>query len=171
MNKIITWVIGGVAVLALIIGSVALVGSQSSSQGIQDTSVFGASTPGTRFPHGITIGLPQNSPTNIGDIKAGTCALSNLGTTGQGIDVSQAASTTQRYSCAVTGVISTDIVIIANIATSSIETVNGWAIVGAIASSTSGYIDVILSNLTGTAKVPSAQGVGSSTPYIVIKTQ
>ncbi len=170
MNKIITWVIGGVAVLALIIGSVALVGSQSSSQGTQDTSVFGASTPGTRFPHGITIGLPQNSPTNIGDIKVTTCALSNLGVTGQGIDVSQAASTTQRYSCAVTGIVSGDIVIPV-IASTTIQTVNGWVIAGALASSTAGYVDVLLSNFTGTAKVPSAQGIGSTTALIIVKTQ
>lgn len=159
MNKIITWVIGLVALVALVIGSVALVGDQSAS-----TSTLGASTPGTRFPHGITIGLPSNSPTNIGDIKVGTCNL-------LGMDASQAASSTASYDCAVTGVVSGDLVFAALSTTTSNTSVLNWAVTASKASTTAGFITLRVSNFSGAAVAPSISAVGSSTQYIVVKTQ
>jgi hypothetical protein len=95
----------------------------------------------------------------------GTCTLGTLGAAS--IDASHAASTTKSYDCPVTGAASGDTVL-AQIATSSSNTLtNGWVVVGAKASSTANYISVTISNLTGTANVPSATGVGSSTSYII----
>jgi hypothetical protein len=112
--------------------------------------------------------------TALNQIVKGTCTLTNYGVPGTGIDVSQAASTTAVYQCATTvtllplsGVVSGDLTIV-QFATTTAEIVNGWAIIGSSASSTDGYINVLVSNLTGIARVPSAAGVGSSTAYIVI---
>jgi hypothetical protein len=131
----------------------------------QVKGLLGAVTPGTRFPHGITIGLPGNSPTNLGDVKVGSCSL-------LGADVSQAATTTASYDCAVTGVISTDLVTSFMLSTSTQNTsLLNWSVMGARASTTAGFITVRLTNLTGTAATPSVTAVGSSTVYTVVKTQ
>lgn len=106
------------------------------------------------------------SGTTMSQILSGTCTLGTLGPAS--IDASHAASTTKVYDCPVTGVVSGDNVI-ASFSTSTATIVNGWSIQGAKASSTAGYIEVLISNLTGTARVPSATGVGSSTSYIIIR--
>lgn len=113
--------------------------------------------------------------TTISQIVKGTCVLTNYGVSGTGIDVSHAASTTVLYQCAataggtaLTGVASGDTTFV-QFATTTLPVLNGWAIVGSNASSTAGYINVLVSNLTGTARVPSTDRVGSTTSFIIVR--
>lgn len=166
--------IGVVAALSLVLSISNAVGDNSQSKKIDQiieavnglqSSDLGAATPGTRFPHGITIGLPTNSPTNIADIKTGTCVLLTT-------DVSQPATTTLPYDCAVTGVVSGDNVIAQlSSSTPAFGGATGWSIVASKASTTAGFITVLLANNSGAPRIPSAYGVGSSTTYQIIKTQ
>lgn len=89
------------------------------------------------------------------EFKAATCDL--IGT-----NASQLASTSVAYDCAVTGVASGD-VIMAQLASSTPAVGQGWSIKASRASTTAGYVTVLLSNETGANKVPSATSVGSST--------
>ncbi len=107
---------------------------------------------------GITVGTGGTAMTRI---YKGTCNLT-------GMDGTQSATTTKAYPCAVTGVVSTDTVFV-TLATSTAQFANGWILVGAKASTTAGNIDVVISNLTGTDRVPSVTGVGSSTQYLIIR--
>lgn len=166
MNKIIIWITLAVAVLALVIGSVALVGNQPTG-----SQPLGAATPGTRFPNGVTVGKAANSPSNLANIIAGTC------TSIIGADISQSASTTKPYDCAVTGAASGDLVF-AVTSTSTTLTYGGFApfeIVGAKASTTAGFITFMVANTSGAAAVLSAvnaqAGFASSTNYLVVRTQ
>ncbi len=162
MNKIITWAIGIVAVLALILGSVALVGNQPVAP-----ENLGAS--GTRFPNGIAVGTGASVAT-AGTFTVGSSgsALTNLIATScnlVGTDGSQAASSTKAYDCAVTGLTSS-FKVTAQLSTSTLlATGLGWTITSARASSTAGFATVNLLNL-GAAAVPSAQNIGSSTSII-----
>lgn len=114
--------------------------------------------------------------TTLSKLMKGTCYLTNYGTSGSGIDASQAASSTVLYQCAatngantaITGLVSGDLTIV-QFATTTAEVLNGWVIVSSSASTTNGYINVLVSNLTGTAAVPSMVGVGSSTSYIIMR--
>ncbi|HEY4503917.1 MAG TPA: hypothetical protein VJJ28_02320 [Candidatus Paceibacterota bacterium] len=139
-----------------------------STQGTLDvtgkTTLVNAST--TR----VSVG---SSGTTVQQIIHGTCTSFTASTLATGDGISHAASTTKSYDCAVTGVVSGDVVI-AQFATStpnsagSLFTQAVWSIVGAKASSTSGYISLLIWN-NGPAAVPSAVGVGSSTNYIIIR--
>lgn len=114
-----------------------------------------------------------SSGTTMNQVIHGTCTSFTANTVGTGDGITQAASTTKSYDCAVTGVVSGDVVF-AQFATStpgiagSQFTQNSWSIVGAKASSTSGYISLLIKN-DGPAGVPSASGVGSSTNYLIIR--
>jgi hypothetical protein len=67
------------------------------------------------------------------------------------------------YCTGVTGITSSDYVY-ASFASSSAAIANQWVIVGAMASSTAGAVDIRIMNLTGTAAVPSAAStIASST--------
>ena len=94
-------------------------------------------------------------------VKTGTCNF-------VGMDSSQTATTTVAYDCAVTGVQAGDVVILGR-ATTTPTTNLGFPIVGANASSTSGYITALFENLTGGDVVPSSIKVGSSTPYLILR--
>lgn len=110
------------------------------------------------FIGGLQIGQRGSEVKNL---LKGTCALI-------GSDVSQTGTSTKAYDCAVTGVVSGDIVH-AQLATSTpFSASRNWAITAAQASSTSGFITVLLTNLGQTA-VPSASAVGSSTSYIILR--
>lgn len=119
---------------------------------------------GTAFPNGISIGAGTVSTagslvigasgSSINELKATTCDL--IGT-----NASHAASTTIAYDCAVTGIASGDVVM-AQLATSTARGFGAWGIVGSLASTTSGFVTVILNN-SGLAAVPSVSSVGSST--------
>ncbi|MEK7596494.1 MAG: hypothetical protein AAB450_00015, partial [Patescibacteria group bacterium] len=117
-----------------------------------------ASTGAITTEGGITVGTGGTAITRI---YKGTCNLT-------GMNISQAATTTQVYFCAVTGVVSTDTVFV-TLATSTPQFTNGWVLAGAKASTTAGYVDVLISNLTGTDRIPSVTGVGSSTQYLIIR--
>lgn len=160
MNKIHEWINTGLIVLVAIL---VMVGGTS-------TIGRGRTNYDTVQVSGLVVGT-TTSATNISTIQTGACNL--IGT-----DASQAASTTAAYDCAVTGVLPTDNVLIM-IGTSTLSRLGASAGVGASmnwvysaakASTTAGYITVLLTN-NGTAAVPSAFGVGSSSPYIVTRTQ
>lgn len=151
--------VGGV-ILALILAVFGLVG------GNQSASNLGAATPGTRLPHGITIGLPQNSPTNIADIKAGSCAWI-------GAHVTQIATSTSVYDCAVAGVASGDIVT-AIVGTSTpliAGQYGGFIITAAAASTTANFITLTVYNGTGVSSDPTTRGYASTTYYQIMRTQ
>lgn len=157
MNKII----GGIAVIALLFSIFGLVGGNQSG----DQGNLGARTPGTQFPHGVTIGATGSATNNAAVIDT-TCSL--IGT-----DASQAATSTVLYDCAVTGVTSSYIVT-AQLATTTLSRTNlgtmWWSIAAAKASTTAGYVTVTLANF-GSAATPSATGVGSSTMIHAVLTQ
>lgn len=167
MNKITIGVIGILSLLGVILGGAALVGNHPAAP---NSIELGAATPGTRFPHGITVGIATNSPTNIADIKAGTC------TSLVGTDIVQTASTSKGYDCAVSGVVSGDLVFpVISTSTPLTYTFGTFQLVAAKASTTAGYITLVYANLTGANAIPSAvgpqMGFASSTNYIVVKTQ
>lgn len=157
MNKIITWIVAIVAVYGAVAGSVALVGGNQPA----GSSSFGAATPGTRFPHGITLGLPANSPTNIGSMWAGSTALIWSFT-------NQPASTTVAWDISVPGIQSGDVVE-AWFATSS-AVGGGWQLIGSSASTTAGVATLRIANNTGASALLPAS-IASSTQYIVIRPQ
>lgn len=127
---------------------------------------------GTRFPNGLAVGTTAsvtqnkmtigNTGTAIGNYQFGSCTL--IGT-----DVSQAASTTVPYDCAVTGATSASIVfgLISTSTSRATGGVQSWIISGAKASTTAGYVTFMLTN-NGSAVAPSVTSVGSSTSYILI---
>ena len=121
----------------------------------------------TRFPHGIRAAITATtltvgtSGTSMSQVLSGNCTL--IGT-----DASVTASTTKAFDCAVSNVVSTDRVMV-QLATSTVANYGGWAITGSKASTTAGFITVILQNLTGANAVPSVVSLGSSTPYLIIR--
>ena len=106
--------------------------------------------------------VDSTNGTTLTGLLAGTCDLI-------GMDVSQTATTSAAYDCAVTGAAAGDIVL-ATMSTSSptAHVFHGWRILGVNASSTAGFITLHIWNGTGANAVPSATGVGSSTPYAVL---
>lgn len=130
-------------------------GGISSALPIQTTSTVTAGN--------LTVGT---SGTNFSFIGAGSCTLGTLGPTS--INTSQPATTTRVYDCPFTGVQAGD-VITASIATSTVMGSQGWSVPFSKASTTSGYIEVGVANNTGTANVPSASAVGSSTVVRVFR--
>lgn len=159
MSNKISIIAVGIAILAVLLAGVALVGVNNQSA----TTTLGASTPGTRFPHGVTIGLPTNSPTNIADVKVVTCSAGIIGNN------TVTASSTKAFDCAVTGIISTDIVFFSSASTT--QTSNGFVITGASASSTAGFITLLVSNLTGANNVVPYGIASGTTAFLIVKTQ
>ena len=83
----------------------------------------------------------------------------------------QTASTTQPYDCAVTGVVSGDTVFAQFASTTGLTAFGSggqWSIVGAKASSTAGFVTVLIRNETGAAANVSATGIASSTNILTI---
>lgn len=163
MNKKIVY--GGI-LIAIVIAIVALFLPSVSTP---SSTSLGSGTPGTRFPHGITVGGGDGSSafgTNMAVFLDGTCALIV-----QGGNVT--ASTTGAYDCAVTGLTSSYNVraIIATSTKYASGQGNGFYVVGAKASTTAGYLTVILANGTGADANPSVMGYASSTAYQAILAQ
>lgn len=126
---------------------------------------FGGVDTGTAFPHGIQIGNPAKigtNPTNLAKFLAGQCSLIASSYT-------VAASTTVPMDCAVKGEVNTDVPF-AQFATSTQIGQGGWAIRGASASSTSGFITVSVVNSTGASGIIPAS-IASTTKYIVLGVQ
>lgn len=141
-------------IIAVIVVAVILIGCGfflKSDKGVGGTSNFD-----TVSVSGLQVGTTTSATTFAG-FQASTCDLIGSG-------VSQTASTTAVYDCLASGVVPGDKVV-AQLASSTVAVGLGWSIVGAKASSTAGYITVILANLTGATKVPAATSVGSSTAY------
>lgn len=163
-NKILT--------IGLLITVVIAIGAYFFPKQVEN--IVSAATPGTRFPHGITIGLPTSSPTNISKILTGTCTL-------LGLNTSQVASSTAPYDCAVTGAVSGDTVLgqlaVSTTSTNVLWSQNpgqglGWSITSCMASTTAGFITCRLSNQTGGAAAPAASvNIASTTNYLVTSTQ
>lgn len=128
-------------------------------------SAFGAITTGTNFKYGISVGNTSSlgvAPTNIAKILGGTCSLIASSFT-------VAASTTVPMDCAITGVVSTDLVF-GQFATSTQIGQGGWAVRGASASSTAGFITLTVVNSTGASNIIPAS-IASSSKYIIIGAQ
>lgn len=146
--------IGAIIIAGLVIGLFVLVVMKQQSFGGVYNQVQQNFEQG-----GLKVGP---SGTILSQLIKGTCEL--IGT-----NVTQTGSSTLPYDCAVTGVVSGDNVM-AQISTSTaFKTLNGWSLTGSKASSTSGYITVLLSNHTGASANPSATGVGSTTSYLIIR--
>lgn len=116
----------------------------------------------------------SGATTNTGSLTLGsgnTALTGFIGTTCNliGSDSSQAASTTVAYDCAVSGLTSSYIAF-AQLASTTARTSGSaaWFISAAKASTTAGYLTVLLTNY-GPAAVPSATSVGSSTKVWAFK--
>lgn len=115
------------------------------------------------FTQGFAVGTTTSKTTTTASstpkvtrLIFGTCDL-------KGMDVSQAATTSVAYPCQLAS-INTGDRIFASFATGTPMHTSGWVIGGAVASSSrAGWADVVITNLTGTNRVPSASAVGSST--------
>ena len=177
------WILAGVAALVLFqvlsffnLGSSLGVGTPN----IEDYDPF-IKTYGINTAKDITT---TGTLTSVAGVFSGALSLTStfkLGSSGTAqanqvvttcspqANVSIAASTTGYAFCTgVTGVTSSDYVI-AQFATSSARSnipQDNFTIVGAIASSTAGAIDLIVANWTGVAAVPSAVGRAASTTVI-----
>lgn len=102
-----------------------------------------------------------SSGTTIAELRATTCNLS-------GMNTSQAASSSKAYPCAITGAAS-GAAVMAMLATSTpVGGQSYWSVIGAKASSTASFIDVMVWN-NGPAAVPSVTSVGSSTNIWYVK--
>lgn len=138
--------------------------------GNNQSAELGASTPGTRWPHGITVGLPSYSPTNLALLSAGTCSSITvpIGNT--------TASTTQPFSCAATQAISGDVVFLSFATSTAASPQWGatspiWEIQAAKASSTAGSIEGVALNQTGGAAQLTSSGIASTTYYQIWRAQ
>lgn len=158
MQKVFNFSAVAALVLAVIVG---LMGMHSAPkvQGITNLDTLGIS--GLLVGSNCTNGAGSCNGTLVSHIGFAACNL-------LGADVSQAASSSAPYDCAVTGVTSSDDVI-AQLASSTVSGgVNTFMIASAKASSTSGFVTVVLYN-AGVATAPSAKNVGSSTAIWIFR--
>lgn len=127
------------------------------------------------FLQGLTAGrTEQLSITNAGLLRVGASGTSMtqnvFGTCNLlYMDAAQSASSTKAYDCAVTGVVAGDVVVAQLNRATAFSPFLGWSIVASKASTTSGYITVIVENRAGDSIIPSVTGVGSSTQYIILR--
>lgn len=159
--------------VGILIAMVIAIGFGVVNQMAISTLAGAAGRVGTVFPDGLGVGTSTvtrydltvgNGGTALSGLIANSCNL--IGT-----DSSQPATSTKAYDCAITGMTpsykvfaqlaSTTPVILAATGSGS-----GWLIVGSSASSTAGFVTVLLHNGSGTAAVPSATNVGSSTKVL-----
>ena len=125
----------------------------------KDFTISGASSfsGATTFTSTLTLGTNGSA---VSELKAAQCNLI-------GMNVSHAASTTKPYDCAITGIASGDVVFAQLASSTPVGGTSGWRIDAAKASTTAGYITVLLFN-RGPAAIPSATSVGSSTNVLYI---
>lgn len=125
---------------------------------------------GTRFPDGLGVGTTTVTRYDLTVGTVGSAFSQIIGTTCNliGADVSQAATSTKQYDCAITGLTSS-FKVMAQLSTttpvilSGTNTGLGWSIVAAQASTTAGFATVLLYNGSGGAAIPSVSSVSSST--------
>lgn len=120
-------------VLALVAIVIAIAAIVMANGGVAPG--FGSSTPGTRFPHGVTIGAPGSSPTNLALVQAGTCNATMAATL---VATSSGAAT-----CTVTGALAGDIVAVQLPQAGAIASVFG----GFLVSGTKATTDTITFNI------------------------
>ncbi len=150
------------ALVSLVVMVAGLLMVGGNSQPKQEAA--GAATPGTRFPHGLTVGLggSVNSPTNLALYEQGTCTIT--------ANASIAATSSALVDCAATDVVASDVVSLTLQASTTLA--SQYVITSAIASTTAGHIQLRLLNLTGTAATPTAtNGFGSSTVFQIWRAQ
>lgn len=140
-------------VIGLAIGSSFLGGSKESL----GATIRGGNTQTNPvwFYGGASVGV---SGQLISNILFGTCDFS-IGATTQAISTSTVGS----RSCAVTGVKAGDTVLVQP---SNTNTTN-WSIVGSLASSTNGYIEIKFINYSSTTTVPTTFTTGVK--YIIVR--
>ena len=146
----------------------SLVVDRNGFVGVASSSPYTAlAVVGTTTTSGLVFSTPGiESGTGINRLIAGNCTL--ISPSGAGATI--AASTTKAFDCAVTNASPNDNVI-AQVATSTAGNImNGaggfvFTVVGAKASSTAGYITLVILNLSGIAAQPSMIGYGSTTAY------
>ncbi len=161
-----------VALVAVIIALCALLGFGHTAV----TSLFGSVscsdttclTGGLRILTGVfesdgTFTLASTTPTQT-SMSIQSCNL-------VGMNGSQPATSTKAYDCAVTGVIPTDNVFAflstsTPVITAATNAGLGWTITAADASSTAGFVTVLVYYGSGGAAVPSVTSVGSSTQIL-----
>lgn len=168
-----------IAVIALVVGAWAVFGHGNlNSNGSKN---FGATSAGNMLAENYIPYVMYNGGFNTAksfnassDVTLGTSGTTFsaglIGTTCNliGSDVTVTASTSRAFDCAVTGVTSS-FSTMAQLATStgsgvacSQGTANCWSIIGSKASSTAGFVTVVLLN-QGPSAIPSVTAVGSST--------
>lgn len=159
MNKIITWVIGVVAILALVISiGNAVGGNQSVSLG-GTTNYDTISATALQIGSGCADSFSTCTGTAVTQILKGTCSLVS--------DTSIAATSTGTGTCAISGLVAGDKVFV-SLATTTTKMAAQWAVIGTVAGTDSATVRLL--NQTGTAAVPSAtNGFGSSTQYWVVR--
>jgi hypothetical protein len=159
MHKIMTGIVGLVAVIALVAsltGAVSPSGGETSLGGYK-RGIYQALL--HHFGNGIMVGPGEDGNALL---MADNCTLITGSAT-------HAASTTKAYDCVVPGVQPTDQVMAQNGTSTPIGTgQTHWDIVGADASSTPGYVTVLLHN-NGPTMNPSQVSAGSSTNYMVFR--
>jgi hypothetical protein len=175
MNKIITWVIGVVAILALVISIGNAVG------GNQSVSLGGTTNYDTLGLTGLKVGSGCNDSygsctgTSIAQLNAGTCYILPYATTIAATSSAQVdcqgtaaiGTTNTTLASALTGVAFGDKVQVTLSTTTAGSTVNGLVLGGATASTTSGYITLKISNLTGTTYTWPVTGNASGTASFI----
>lgn len=148
----------------VVIGIIAIIGTFTPG-GQSMVKSFGGTTNYDELD-ATAIKIGGSSGSRVGPIIASTCAL-------LGFDTTQAASSTAPYDCAVTGVVSGDVVIALSASTSQRALNGAWWITGAKASTTAGYITVGVFNGSNSSQVPSTAAaagstIGSSTPFLIL---
>lgn len=178
MNKIIQWIIGAVAGIALILSLNGLVSNNQSVPtnlgGEGDTNLTNLVLSGTLSTTGTaTIG---SSGTAVAQLNYGSCQL-------QPDSATIAASTTARVTChasnwsagqaafsALTGITSSSKIVASLSTTTAGSTFEGLVLTGVTASTTAGFIETRISNQTGTTYTWPVTGSASGTmQYIGIK--
>lgn len=158
---------GVIAVIALII---AIIGVYTP----QGQSFLGAVTGETNYNTiggtGIKVGsncgdsftsTAANGCKETTHLIATTCSLILTG-------VPQAATTTKAYDCAITGITSSDTVTLAQLSTTTINGANQlFNIAGSKASTTAGFLTVILENESGGSLDPNALGIGGTVSVFI----
>lgn len=166
-------IIGAIAVIGVILGCFGLWSNQGTGlHKLTPSTSFGATSgnllaenymPYVMYNGGYTsqkpLAIGATSPSSINNFGFSTCALiSNAYTV--------TASSTLQMDCAVASAVTGDVVF-AGFATSTANG-GGWVVVGASASTTSGFITIRVRNDTGvTAVIPAS--IASSTNYLDIR--
>lgn len=149
-NKLTVTGVVVAVVIALLSLCIAVAGKAPAAGGITNYDELDASA--------LRIG--GTNSTRLGLLKFGTCSLIAPSFT-------VAASTTVAMDCAITGVVPTDGVF-AQFATSTQIGQGGWAVRGASASSTPGFITLSVVNSTGASNLIPAS-IASTTKFIVLR--